>query len=125
MLKKGLILVIDDDPDVISAMETSLAAEGYEVVTAMSGEEGIEAFEKGSPDLVLCDMMMEQIDGGMRVAGELRKMNDRIPVYLISSIGDSLAAHADLEKLGFCGVLQKPISAPLLLDTVRKTLARS
>ncbi len=122
MSDKKLILVIDDDPDIVSTVETILTAEGFDVVTAMSGEEGVEAFTKKKPDLVLCDMMMERIDAGNRVANEIRKVNEKVPVYLMSSIGDATASNVDIDQLGFSGVFQKPIYPASLVSAVKKTL---
>ncbi|MBN2079708.1 MAG: response regulator [Spirochaetes bacterium] len=122
MSDKKLVLVIDDDPDIVSTVETILTAEGFSVVTAMSGEEGIKAFSTNKPDLVLCDMMMERIDAGNKVANEIRKVDDKVPVYLMSSIGDATASNIDIDQLGFSGVFQKPIYPATLVSALKKTL---
>lgn len=122
MADKKLVLVIDDDPDITSTVETILTAEGFGVVTASNGEEGVESFKKNNPDLVLCDMMMERIDAGNKVAHEIRKINDKVPVYLMSSIGAATASNIDIDQLGFSGVLQKPIYPATLVSSVKKTL---
>jgi OmpR family response regulator RpaB len=122
MADKKLILVIDDDPDITSTVETILTAEGFSVVTASNGDEGIESFKKNNPDLVLCDMMMERIDAGNKVAHEIRKINEKVPVYLMSSIGNATASNIDIDQLGFSGVFQKPIYPATLVSSVKKTL---
>ncbi len=122
MADKKLILVIDDDPDITSTVETILTAEGFSVVTASNGDEGIESFKKNNPDLVLCDMMMERIDAGNKVAHEIRKINEKVPVYLMSSIGAATASNIDIDQLGFSGVFQKPIYPATLVSSVKKTL---
>ncbi len=122
MADKKLVLVIDDDPDITSTVETILTAEGFGVVTASNGDEGIESFKKNNPDLVLCDMMMERIDAGNKVAHEIRKINDKVPVYLMSSIGAATASNIDIDQLGFSGVFQKPIYPTTLVSSVKKTL---
>lgn len=122
MADKKLILVIDDDPDITSTVETILTAEGFGVVTASNGDEGIESFRKNNPDLVLCDMMMERIDAGNKVAHEIRKINEKVPVYLMSSIGAATASNIDIDQLGFSGVFQKPIYPATLVSSVKKTL---
>lgn len=121
MPEKKLILVVDDDPDILDSIKAILNAEGFETATAMSGQEGIEAMVK-KPDLVLCDMMMERIDSGSKVAQEIRKNNAHVPVYLLSSIGTATATNVDINELGFNGVFQKPVNPDVLISSVKKAL---
>ena len=122
MANKKLILVIDDDPDILDSIKAILAANGFDVVTAMSGKEGIEAVSKTKPDLILCDMMMERIDAGTKVAQELKKNNPNLPIYLLSSIGTATATNIEIDKLGFNGVFQKPVNPDNLVATIKKVL---
>ena len=122
MANKKLILVIDDDPDILDSIKAILAANGFDVVTAMSGKEGIEAVSKNKPDLILCDMMMERIDAGTKVAQELKKNNPNLPIYLLSSIGTATATNIEIDKLGFNGVFQKPVNPDNLVATIKKVL---
>ena len=122
MANKKLILVIDDDPDILDSIKAILAANGFDVVTAMSGKEGIEAVSKNKPDLILCDMMMERIDAGTKVAQELKKNNPNLPIYLLSSIGTATATNIEIDKLGFNGVVQKPVNPDNLVATIKKVL---
>ncbi|HOE20226.1 MAG TPA: response regulator [Spirochaetota bacterium] len=122
MANKKLILVIDDDPDILDSIKAILAANGFDVVTAMSGKEGIEAVSKNKPDLILCDMMMERIDAGTKVAQELKKNNPNLPIYLLSSIGTATATNIEIDKLGFNGVFQKPVNPDNLVAIIKKAL---
>ncbi len=122
MANKKLILVIDDDPDILDSIKAILKANGFDVVTAMSGKEGIEAVSKSKPDLILCDMMMERIDAGTKVAQELKKDNPNLPIYLLSSIGTATATNIEIDKLGFNGVFQKPVNPDNLVATIKKVL---
>ena len=63
MAKKPTILLVDDDPDIREFVTFNLAKEGYNVVTAKDGAEGVEAVKKHRPDLVLLDVMMPGMDG--------------------------------------------------------------
>ncbi len=122
MANKKLILVIDDDPDILDSIKAILTANGFDVVIAMSGKEGIEAVSKSKPDLILCDMMMERIDAGTKVAQELKKDNPNLPIYLLSSIGTATATNIEIDKLGFNGVFQKPVNPDNLVATIKKVL---
>ncbi len=116
------ILVIDDDPDILDSISAVLNSEGYNVITAMDGKEGIEKFKSEKPDLVLCDMMMERVDAGSKVAEMIRKENSQIPVYLLSSIGNATASNINVVDLGFNGVLQKPVNPDTLLSQIKKAI---
>lgn len=122
MANKKVILVIDDDPDILDSIKAILSANGFDVVTAMSGKEGVDAVASSKPDLILCDMMMERIDAGTKVAQEIKKSNPSIPIYLLSSIGTATATNIEIDKLGFNGVFQKPVNPDNLVATIKKAL---
>ncbi len=122
MSDKKVILVIDDDPDILDSIKAILGANGFEVETAMSGKEGTEKVKSVNPDLVLCDMMMERIDAGTKVAQDIRKNNPEMPVFLLSSIGSATASNIDIDKLGFNGVFQKPVDPDNLINVVKDAL---
>ena len=122
MADKKRILVIDDDSDITDSIKAILTANGFEAYTSSDGKDGLEAIDKVKPDLVLCDMMMEQVDAGSKVAHEIRKKNKKLPLYLLSSIGVATAQNIELDKLGFNGVFQKPISPDHMIKTLKKAL---
>jgi CheY-like chemotaxis protein len=117
------ILVIDDDPDILDTIMMILKSNGYNVITCMSGEESVEIAEREKPDMILCDMMMESIDEGTKVAQKIRKKNKKVPIYLISSIGAATSSNIDIAKLGFNGVFQKPVNPESLLSAIKKALS--
>ncbi len=122
MPDKKKILVIDDDVDITDSLKAILSASGFDAYTASNGMDGIAAVDSVKPDLVLCDMMMEQVDAGNRVAQEIRKKDKKIPIYLLSSIGAATAQNIELDKLGFNGVFQKPVSPDQVIKTIKKAL---
>ena len=69
---KAKILVLDDEPDILEIVGYNLRSEGYEVKTALSGQEGIAVAKDFSPDLILLDVMMPGMDG-METCDALRK----------------------------------------------------
>src|SRR5690554_7620077 len=74
MNKKATILFADDDPDILEMISYNLEKEGYNVVTAVNGEEAVELCEKVLPDLILLDVMMPKMDG-VEVCETIRKMD--------------------------------------------------
>jgi len=116
------VLVIDDDPDILDSVKAILDGNGFESITASSGSEGIDAYGSSSPDLILCDMMMEHVDEGSKVASKIRETDKDIPIYLLSSIGDATANNINPRELGFNGVIQKPVDPDALVALIKKAL---
>ena len=116
------ILIIDDDPDILESISAILSSENFTVVTALDGKEGFEKFKSEKPALVLCDMMMERVDAGTKVAEMIRKEDKQIPLYLLSSIGNATASNINVSELGFSGVLQKPVDPDMLISNIKKAL---
>ncbi|HPQ54941.1 MAG TPA: response regulator [Spirochaetota bacterium] len=118
MAEKKKVLIIDDDADFIAATRQVIESKNFSVVTAYSGDEGLEKYNSEKPDFVLCDMMIEGTETGVRVGTEIRKNDRETPVYLVSTMGDSISRYRKLDLLGFNGVLQKPIDPELLIETI-------
>jgi DNA-binding response OmpR family regulator len=119
---KYVILLIDDDPDLLFSLRVVLEANGYIVVAAVSAEEGIKAYKESSPDVLIVDLMMEEIDAGMRVVRELHVLGNKAPLYLLSSTGDYLYGMVDLHDQGVTAVFQKPLSPEFLLSLLKAKL---
>jgi len=118
MAEKKKVLIIDDDADFVSATRQVIESKNFSVVTAYTGDEGLEKYNSEKPDFVLCDMMIEGTETGVRVGTEIRKNDRETPVYLVSTMGDSISRYRKLDLLGFNGVLQKPIDPDLLIETI-------
>ncbi len=80
------ILVVDDEASIRRILETRLSMIGYEIVTAADGEEALRMFHQLSPDLVVLDIMMPELDG-YRVCQQLRSHSD-IPIIMLTALGD-------------------------------------
>lgn len=119
---KHVILAIDDDQDVLDALRMILEAKGYVMLEANSAEEGLRAYRRNPPDLLIVDLMMEEVDAGTSFVKELRALGNTAPVYMLSSVGDNLNANTDYAALGLSGVFQKPLNPDLLLSILRAKL---
>ena len=122
MTEKKVILVIDDDPDILEAVKAILTSEGFEVPTSTSAKQGLKFADKTKPDVILCDMMMESVDAGITFAHDFKNKYPDVPIYLMSSIDEETAAHIEIDRLGFKGVLQKPIDPVFLISTIKGSL---
>ncbi len=119
---KHVILCIDDDPDILEYLEVVLAAAGYVVVTAPSAEDGLKAYKEASPELIIVDLMMEEIDAGTNFVKELKASGNKAPIFMLSSMGDNLSATTDYSALGLAGVFQKPVDKDRMLKTIAAKL---
>jgi DNA-binding response OmpR family regulator len=119
---KHVILLVDDDPDILESLRIVLEANDYVVKTAGSAEEGLSLYEETSPDLLIVDLMMEEIDSGTNFVKEVERLGNRAPVYMLSSTGDHLNQTTDFSTLGLTGVFQKPINTDMLLAILRAKL---
>ncbi len=119
---KPLVLCVDDDPDVLIYLRTVLEAEGYEFAGAESAEQGLLAYERRNPDLIVLDLMMEEVDAGTGFARELRLRGNEAPIFMLSSVGDNLSMTTDYVALGLSGVFQKPLDRERLLAVLRAAL---
>jgi two-component system alkaline phosphatase synthesis response regulator PhoP len=120
---KHVILGIDDDPDVLAYLQIVLEAEGYVFFGAESAETGLQVFMQEELDAVIVDLMMEEVDAGVRFARELQIRRSDIPIFMLSSVGDDFNLTADYSSLGLAGVFQKPITKDVLLSVLGSTLA--
>jgi DNA-binding response OmpR family regulator len=121
---RTVILYIDDDQDCLDGLRVVLEANGYEMIEARSAEEGLSAFRSRRPDLVIVDLMMEEVDSGTAFVKELKLLGADVPIYLLSSVGDSLSVTTDYAALGLAGVFQKPIRTETLLAVLATKLGQ-
>src|SRR4030042_6155863 len=89
MKRRAKILLIDDDPDFVEATKVVLESQPYEVITALSGKEGLEKVREQKPDLILLDIIMPGVDG-FQVCQQLKKDRQlaKIPVIMITSFSE-------------------------------------
>lgn len=114
------VLVVDDVPENITLVRKTLAQEGYSVVTAGSGEEALEVFQREQPHVVLMDVMLPVING-YETTARLRRMNGDhhwVPIIFISALGTSVDMVRGLEA-GGDDYITKPIDLHLLLAKMR------
>ena len=116
------ILIVDDNPTNVKVLQTRLAAEGYEVLTAADGEEGLAAARQHTPDLILLDVMMPKLDG-FEVCRRLRAdaAFPFTPIIMVTAMADSKDVIAGLEA-GGDEYLTKPVDHAALAARVRSML---
>ena len=115
------LLVVDDDPQIVSVLKRGLAFEGYAVDTAESGDKALAIARQSPPDLVVLDIMMPGLDG-IEVTKRLRQGGD-VPILLLTAKGTIPDKVAGLDA-GADDYLAKPFSFDELLARVRALLRR-
>lgn len=120
--KKCVILAIDDDPDVLNGLRIILEASGMEMVEAYSAEEGLKKYKENKPDFILVDLMMEEVDAGLNFVKEMKILNNKAPIYMLSTVGDSLSQNINYSELGLDGLLQKPVNNKTLLKIIQSRI---
>jgi len=117
------VLIVEDNPSVLRATSYILEKEGYEVLTAQNGLEGLKKAKENSPDLLILDVMLPGIDGFEichRLRGEPQTAN--LPIVMFSAKGQE-SDKAMGKKMGADDYLTKPVDRIVLLDKVADLLA--
>ncbi|MDH4229356.1 MAG: sigma-54 dependent transcriptional regulator [Nitrospirota bacterium] len=117
------VLVIDDEAGIRRSLSGILADEGYRVLTAASGREGIDMVTRDGADLVLLDIWMEGMDG-IAVLGHLRKELPHLPVIMMSGHGTIETAVSAI-RMGAFDYLEKPLSLDRVTLTVSHALSQA
>ena len=123
MAPKMKILIIDDEPDVVSYLSTFLEDEGFTALTAKDGPGGIAAARENLPDLVTLDITMPGMSG-IEVLTTFRRDPDlkKIPVIIVTGVAgiQKLMEYREVRQPE--GFMQKPIDRELLLSIIHKLL---
>ena len=125
------ILVVDDDPDILDALTMILESQGYEVVTARDGVEGLTNFKAETPDLMILDLLMPKMDG-FHVLKELQDPRwskyKHIPILILTSVReDASRRRYELEtglELGVDDYVEKPMLPEILIERVGKLVKK-
>jgi two-component system KDP operon response regulator KdpE len=121
-MKKGCILIVDDEVSILRYVSARLRKEGYEVVTASNGKEALQRAEEENPLLVMLDIMMPEIDG-FEVCRRLREWT-QVPIIMLSARGDE-SDKVKCFEFGADDYITKPFGSDELLARVKAVLHRT
>lgn len=116
------VLVVDDEPKILKVVEHCLTREGYEVITALDGNQAIGQFHRQEPDLVILDLMLPHVDG-FQVCRTIRETSS-IPIIILSVRNEELDKILGF-NLGVDDYLSKPFSPVELCLRVKAVLRRT
>ena len=114
------VLLVDDEADLLSLWKLRLESNGYDVTTALSGEEALAKMSVINPNVVLTDLRMPGING-MALFEAVRECNKTIPVIIITAHG-SIPEAVEATKKGVFSFLTKPIDGKELILETEKAL---
>ena len=117
---KSRILVIDDEAEIRRSVRMILEYEGYDVIEAASGPEGLTMAEREAPDLVFLDVKMPGMDG-LEVLQRIKALNEAVPVVIISGHG-TVSTAVEATKAGAFDFIEKPLASERVLVTIRNAL---
>ena len=122
---QAYLLIVEDDPDILELLDTTLTFGGYRVITARNGREGLEVIKKQLPAVVIADIMMPMLDGfGLVHRLRINRETRDIPVIFITA---TYVAPEDKEfalNIGVTRFIEKPIDLEDFLTTIAELLKR-
>lgn len=118
------ILLVDDEPDILEIVSYNLSSEGYQVITAENGAEGVKKAKKNKPHLIILDVMMPEMDG-IEACEQIRKMSDldNSIITFLTARGEDYSQLAGFEA-GADDYITKPIKPKVLVSKVKALLRR-
>jgi len=118
---KKRILRVDDDPEIIDSLKIVLETQGYEILIARDGNQGLALAEREDPDLIILDMMMPKRSGFL-VLETLRRSRP-VPVRVLMITANEGSRHkAYAEMLGVDDYIRKPFGMDRLMESVQRLL---
>jgi two-component system alkaline phosphatase synthesis response regulator PhoP len=130
MITKAKILLVDDDQDFLEMHKAVLKNHGYDVLTASSGNEGLERVRAEMPDLIILDLMMEKYDTGFSFSKEIKNdpLFKKIPILMVTAVAEATGYRFSLKEDGYWmktdDFLDKPIMPDVLIGKVEKLLEK-
>ncbi|CAI9389294.1 winged helix-turn-helix domain-containing protein [Niallia sp. Sow4_A1] len=120
---KKKVLVVDDEQSIVTLLKYNLQQAGYDVLTAMDGEEGLNLALTANPDVILLDLMLPKKDG-MDVCKELRQQKVLTPILMLTAKDDEFDKVLGLE-LGADDYMTKPFSPREVIARIKAVLRRT
>jgi len=121
-MSKGKILVVDDEPKIVSTVRAYLERDGYAVLQAGDGRTALDLFKRENPDLIILDLMLPEIDG-LEVCRQIRRSSD-VPIIMLTARQEDADKLIGLE-IGADDYVTKPFSPRELVARVKVVLRRT
>ena len=123
MADRKRILIADDDPDLVELMRIELSNQGYEIFSAINGQEALDAIRSIKPHLALLDVMMPKMDGYHVAYEATSQLGSQAPKIIIITSRDTVREKGVATMSGASAIVQKPFTMGELRKTVARILA--
>ncbi len=120
-VEKKKVLIVDDDADIVHILRAMLEGQGWDVLSALGGEEALRIVRERHPDLVLLDIMMPRMNG-IEVLREARRLAPGMRIIMTTAFGD-VGSYLESMDLGACEYINKPFETSELLEMIRSVAA--
>ncbi len=122
-MEKKRILLVDDEEELVRAVQARLEANDYEVLTAFDGEEGLAKAKEGKLDLIILDLMLPKMDG-YKVCATLKHdaRYQKTPILLFTARASEEDERMGIEECGADGYLTKPFEAQIFLKKIKELM---
>ncbi|PLT31186.1 response regulator transcription factor [Peribacillus deserti] len=117
------VLVVDDEESIVTLLQYNLEQSGYEVITAMDGQEGLNKVLTEAPDFVILDLMLPELDG-IEVCKQIRQRKVNVPILMLTAKDDEFDKVLGLE-LGADDYMTKPFSPREVIARIKAIFRRS
>lgn len=117
------VLIVEDDGNIAELLQLYLEKEGFQTLIASTGKKGVELFQKASPDLVLLDIMLPEMDG-WAVCRSIREHGDQTPVIMLTAKGETRDKVSGLE-MGADDYIVKPFEMKEVLARIHAVMRRA
>jgi len=114
------LLVVDDEQDICEFVKSFLQERGYQVLTALNGDDAITIAKNEKPELILLDIKMKGMDG-IATLKHLKEMNKKQKVIMVTALNDQDRMD-EAKKLGVCDYITKPLMLDYLEQAIEKNL---
>jgi two-component system, NtrC family, nitrogen regulation response regulator NtrX len=119
-MAQATILIVDDEPNILTSLRRALEVEGYRALTAASGSQALERLSREGPDLALLDVVMPEMDG-LELLRRLKEQQPELPVLMMSG-NATIDTAVKATKLGAFDFVEKPLSTDKILITIENGL---
>ena len=123
MTKRPRLLVVDNEIDVCNFVKSFFEIRGYQVATALNGDEAMAKLEESKPDLVILDIMMRRPEEGLEYLPQIKKKRPNTKVIMVTAVDDDKIVDA-AKKLGADDYITKPLVLEYLENTVMGKVAQ-
>ncbi len=115
------VLIVEDDEDFLFILQANLKKEGFSVITAKNGKDGLTMIEKEKPDLIVLDILMPVMDG-LEMAMEMKKNNMTIPIIFLTNVKDIDSISKAVEIIPSDYIIKSDMSIDKIIAEIKRKL---